>query len=159
MSKSKIELVKDQVASLQSRLNCKLQVTIYNSGLNDDDFNQAARDCRMSMVTFKSDSDEWGDTQGEIFSVRVVAEGLGEIPYALMCETAYFENGEDKGEAEVFSSRALAPAALASVVTSMLTVDELESLVNSACEAGKLNDQQLALIKQEYLGAEVADGV
>ncbi|GAB1260313.1 hypothetical protein [Aurantivibrio plasticivorans] len=97
MSKSKIELVKDQVASLQSRLNCKLQVTIYNSGLNDDDFNQAARDCRMSMVTFKSDSDEWGDTQGEIFSVRVVAEGLGEIPYALMCETAYFENGEDKG--------------------------------------------------------------
>ncbi|GAB1260293.1 hypothetical protein [Aurantivibrio plasticivorans] len=59
----------------------------------------------------------------------------------------------------MFSSRALAPAALASVVTSMLTVDELESLVNSACEAGKLNDQQLALIKQEYLGEEVADGV
>lgn len=155
MRKSRLELVKDKVVNLQGRLNCKLQVTIYNSTLNDDDFNQAARDCRMSMVSFKSDSGEWGDTLGEIFSVRVVAEGLGEIPYALMCETAYLENGEDKGEPEVFSSRALAPAALASVVTSMLTVDELESLVNSAREAGKLNDQQLTLIKQEYLGEEV----
>ena len=86
-----VEMIKSGIRDLQKRLGCQLQVTIYNSSLNDqDELVQAARDCRMSIIT--ENSGEWGAEENcRAYAVRVVAEGFGEIPYALMVEEIYLE--------------------------------------------------------------------
>lgn len=80
MSKNQLEEIKRSVEGLQQRLGRQLQVTIYKDLLNEaDDLEKAAGDCRMSI----------SNSENPTYAVHVVAEGLGEIPYALMCEEAY----------------------------------------------------------------------
>lgn len=92
---SKIEEIKMRVSELQKRIGRQLQVTIYKDSLNAaDDFKKAASDCRMSTL-------ETGYTPGKkednpSYAVRVVAEGIGEIPYPLICEEIYLI-GESQG--------------------------------------------------------------
>lgn len=99
MSDKIIEEIKQRAEELQQRLGRQLQVTIYNSSLNgDDELRQAARDVRMSLVA--EAGGEWtpGQAKSGLYAVRVVAEGLGEIPYALMCQEAYIigESSEEE---------------------------------------------------------------
>jgi len=86
---SDIEQIKNRVSELQQRLGVQLQVSIYNSelsgvsstGAENDRLDEAAVQCRMSKVLGADAT----------YAVRVVAEGIGEIPYALMCEETYVE--------------------------------------------------------------------
>lgn len=90
---SKIEEIKARVSELQKRLGVQLQVTIYQGSLNEsDDMRQAAPACRMSMV-----SPARGAYDSEFYAVRIVAEGLGEIPYALMAKEIYLEGESSQG--------------------------------------------------------------
>lgn len=90
---SKIEEIKARVKELQKRLGVQLQVTIYQGSLNEsDDMRQAAPACRMSMI-----SPERNSYDTEYYAVRVVAEGLGEIPYALMAKEIYLEGESSQG--------------------------------------------------------------
>jgi hypothetical protein len=90
---AKIEEIKARVTELQKRLGVQLQVTIYQGSLNEsDDMRQAAPACRMSMI-----SPSRGSYDTEYFAVRVVAEGLGEIPYALMAKEIYLEGESGQG--------------------------------------------------------------
>lgn len=88
MSDKYIQEIKDRVEHLQKRLGRQLQVTIYKDILNTaDDFKKAASDCRMSILNA-------GYTPGKkednpTYAVRVVAEGIGEIPYPLVCDEIY----------------------------------------------------------------------
>jgi hypothetical protein len=146
-----INIIKKRVEELQERLGRELQVTVYNSALNSsDDLLSAARDCRMSLVG--EGGKEWqpGTESSSVRAVRVVAEEFGEIPYALMAENVYIE-GQKGAEKPAFNDHVMAAAALASAVASMLTVDELERLVVSAREAGRINDEQCALINKQFL--------
>lgn len=85
---SKIQEIKTRISALQKRLGVQLQVTIYKDSLNTaDDFKKAASDCRMSTL-------DTGYTPGKkednpSYAVRVVAEGIGEIPYPLLCDEIY----------------------------------------------------------------------
>jgi hypothetical protein len=87
---SKIAEIKSRVSELQKRVGRQLQVTIYKDSLNTaDDFKKAASDCRMSVL-------DTGYTPGKkednpSYAVRVVAEGIGEIPYPLLCHEIYLE--------------------------------------------------------------------
>lgn len=96
MSDKYIQEIKDRVQQLQKRLGCQLQVTIYKDTLNTtDDLKKAASDCRMSVINN-------GYTPGKkednpMYAIRVVAEGLGEIPYALMAEEVYIEGESAQG--------------------------------------------------------------
>lgn len=97
---SSIEYIRERVAELQAGLGSQLQVTIYNSALNaGDELIQAAKDVRMSVVT--EGGGEWtpGKKGGSVYAVRVVAEGIGEIPYALMAEEIYLV-GKSSQEAD-----------------------------------------------------------
>lgn len=88
MSDKYIQEIKNRVEQLQERLGCQLQVTIYKDILNTaDDLKKAVNDCRMSIINA-------GYTPGKkednpTYAVRVVAEGIGEIPYPLMCNEVY----------------------------------------------------------------------
>lgn len=85
---SKIEEIKARVSELQNRLGCQLQVTIYKDSLNTaDDFKKAASDCRMSVLETGYNPGKKEDNPS--YAVRVVAEGIGEIPYPLMCDEVY----------------------------------------------------------------------
>lgn len=87
INNSKIEEVKARVSELQKRLGVQLQVSIYKDTLNEsDNLVKAASDCRMSFIQTKW---EGGSKQEPSYAVRVVAEGIGEIPYALMCDEIY----------------------------------------------------------------------
>ena len=85
---SKIAEIKTRVSELQKRVGRQLQVTIYKDSLNiADDFKKAASDCRMSVL-------DTGYTPGKkednpSYAVRVVAEGIGEIPYPLLCHGVF----------------------------------------------------------------------
>lgn len=90
---SKIKEIKARVTELQKRLGCQLQVTIYQGSLNEsDDMRQAAPACRMSMI-----APSRGSYDSEFYAVRIVAEGLGEIPYALMAKEIYLEGECSQG--------------------------------------------------------------
>jgi hypothetical protein len=92
---SKITEIKARVSDLQKRLGVQLQVTIYKDTLNEsDNLVKAASDCRMSFIQTKWDG---GSKQEPSYAVRVVAEGIGEIPYALMAEEVYLE-GESSSQ-------------------------------------------------------------
>lgn len=92
---SKIQEIKTRVSELQKRLGVQLQVTIYKDTLNEtDNLVKAASDCRMSFIQTKW---EGGSKQDSSYAVRVVAEGLGEIPYALMVEEVYLEGESSQG--------------------------------------------------------------
>lgn len=148
------EEIKLQVERLQKRLGRQVQATIYNSSLSkDDDILKAARDCRMSIV--QQGKTDWISDKdlAPIYAVRVVAEGLGEIPYALMAEEVFEEEVATKDE-PVFSEERLATAALASVVTKVFNLDELHQLFDSAYRSGKIQNEQLALLNQYYLGVD-----
>jgi hypothetical protein len=85
---SKIEAIKVRVSELQKRLGVQLQVSIYKDTLNEsDNLVKAAGDCRMSYLQTKWERGSKEDNPS--YAVRVVAEGIGEIPYALMCEEIY----------------------------------------------------------------------
>lgn len=93
---SKIAEIKTRVSELQKRVGRQLQVTIYKDSLNiADDFKKAASDCRMSVL-------DTGYTPGKkednpSYAVRVVAEGIGEIPYPLLCHEIYLEGESGQG--------------------------------------------------------------
>lgn len=93
---SKIAEIKARVSELQKRVGRQLQVTIYKDSLNTaDDFKKAASDCRMSVL-------DTGYTPGKkednpSYAVRVVAEGIGEIPYPLLCHEIYLEGESGQG--------------------------------------------------------------
>jgi hypothetical protein len=93
---SKIAEIKARVSELQKRVGRQLQVTIYKDSLNTaDDFKKAASDCRMSVL-------DTGYTPGKkednpSYAVRVVAEGIGEIPYPLLCHEIYLEGESSQG--------------------------------------------------------------
>jgi hypothetical protein len=92
---SKIADIKARVSELQKRLGVQLQVTIYKDTLNEsDNLVKAASDCRMSFIQTKW---EGGSKQEPSFAVRVVAEGIGEIPYALLVEEVYLEGESSQG--------------------------------------------------------------
>jgi len=90
-----INIIKKRITELQERLGRELQVTVYNSALNSsDDLLSAAKDCRMSVVT--EGSGEWapGEESGQVYAVRVVAQGIGEIHYALLAESVYMSDAD-----------------------------------------------------------------
>lgn len=88
MSNNQLQEIKRSVEELQQRLGRQLQVTIYKDLLNEaDDLQKAASDCRMSISN--SEYTPGNKSDNPTYAVHVVAEGLGEIPYALMCEEAY----------------------------------------------------------------------
>lgn len=88
MSEKYIQEIKDQVEQLQKRLGCQLQVTIYKDTLNSaDDLEKAANNCRMSIINAGYTPGKKEDSP--TYAVRVVAEGIGEIPYPLMCNEVY----------------------------------------------------------------------
>lgn len=88
MSNNQLEEIKSSIEELQQRLGRQLQVTIYKDLLNEaDDLQKAASDCRMSISN--SEYTPGNKSDNPTYAVHVVAEGLGEIPYALMCEEAY----------------------------------------------------------------------
>ena len=139
------------ITELQTRLGRKLQVTIYNSSLNDGDgLVQAARDCRVSLVQPSGSGWDRND-QIPIFAVRAVAEDLGDIPYPLLCEEVYIE-GDDQPPG--INEHALAMASLAIAVTNSFSLDQLEKLALTAFERGTLNNEQLSLIKKHFLGED-----
>lgn len=97
MSKNQLEEIKRSVEGLQQRLGRQLQITIYKDLLNEaDNLEKAAGDCRMSISNSEYIPGKKSDNP--TYAVHVVAEGLGEIPYALMCEQAYVigESSEEK---------------------------------------------------------------
>ena len=99
MSSQQIQEIKQRVEQLQIRLGRQLQVTIYDSSLNgDDELRQAAKDVRMSLIAEAGGDWTPGQAESGLYAVRVIAEGLGEIPYALMCKEAYIigESSEDE---------------------------------------------------------------
>ena len=88
MSDKFVQEIKARLEQLQARLGCQLQVTIYKDTLNEsDDLVKAASDCRMSILNTKWTPGKKDDNPS--YAVRVVAEGIGEIPYPLMCEEIY----------------------------------------------------------------------
>lgn len=88
MSNKQLQEIKRSVEELQQRLGRQLQVTIYKDLLNQaDDLQKAASDCRMSISN--SEYTPGHKSDNPTYAVHVVAEGLGEIPYALMCQEAY----------------------------------------------------------------------
>lgn len=98
MSNNQLQEIKRSVEKLQQRLGRQLQVTIYKDLLNEaDDLQKAASDCRMSISN--SEYKPGNKSDNPTYAVRVVAEGLGEIPYALMCEETYLV-GESSEESD-----------------------------------------------------------
>ncbi len=88
MSNDQLQEIKRSVETLQQRLGRQLQVKIYKDVLNEaDDLQRAASDCRMSISNTEYTPGNKSDNP--TYAVHVVAEGLGEIPYALMCQEAY----------------------------------------------------------------------
>ncbi len=156
MSDSLINEIKSRISDLQKRLGSRLQVTLYDSSLNDnDELIQAARDCRMSVVHQGEDDSEWepGSEQKTVtYAVRAISEELGEIPYPLMCREV-FVSGESENSTGV-NEHTLAMASLVSAVTKTLSLEQLEKLALSALEKGSLSNEQHSLIKTHFLGGD-----
>lgn len=72
--------VKRKIQALQQRLGVKIEATIYDSTLHwGDDFRKLASDCRLSSLSYPLKGKQ------QHFAVKIVADGIGEIPYALWC--------------------------------------------------------------------------
>ena len=86
-----IEQIKSKVAELQRNLGVKLQVTIYSEGAKNakgyviKTIQDIAKICRMSEI----------EVDGANYAVKIIAEGLGEIPFALSAIEVY-EVGEER---------------------------------------------------------------
>lgn len=87
--------------------------------------------------------------------MKVKAEKLGEIPFALSCAETY-QAGESDGGKPALSEHTLAMAALTSAVTNSLSPDQLYGFLASARKQGKISDEQFLLATQKFLTTEEA---
>lgn len=84
--------------------------------------------------------------------MHVVAEGVGEIPYALsILET--FEAGKEP-EKTFVHEHTLAAAALASATSRILPLNKLQEFIDGARKKGILTDEQYLLLYRHYLAHE-----
>lgn len=148
-SEERREEVMQKVQALQSRLGCKLQVTIYREGLHPEpELKTIVESLRLSDIRFKTGH----GNETENYGVHVVADGVGEIPYALsILET--FEAGKEP-EKTFVPEHTLAAAALASATSRILPLNKLQEFIDGARSKGVINDEQYLLLYKHYLDQE-----
>lgn len=150
-SEERLQQVHAKIDELQARLGRELQVIIYSSIHHPEDmFDELADSLRLSVVSFST-----GDGGKERYAVKVKAEKLGEIPFALSCAETY-QAGESDGGKPALSEHTLAMAALTSAVTNSLSPDQLYGFLASARKQGKISDEQFLLATQQFLTTEEA---
>jgi|GEM_PF-5736953 len=146
-SEERREEVMQKVQALQSRLGCELKVTLYREHLHSEPlFTQIVDSLRLSEVRFKTADGT------ENYGVHVVADGIGEIPYALNILES-LDVGKEP-ESSFVPEQVLATAALASATSRTLSLDKLQAFVDGARSQGIITDEQYLLIYKHYLDDE-----
>lgn len=143
----RLKQVYEKVFELQARIQKELQVIVYSSTLNCDQVDVVAKSLNLSVMSFQTGS---GSNNLEKYAVRVMAENLGEIPFALSCLEIYSpETKSSKPEPE--NDHVSAMAALTAAVTNSLNPQQLNNFLASARQQGKISDEQFSLAARQFI--------